>query len=174
MSWKRPVTVQEMRDHAAALHARADAIMSRAYNRMTSIPSPMVTGSSGYAKNFGKANDRNMTAFLNAGDKAKALREAAAKWLYRADRDDPERIAARAKQAEANAKATATLNEFLKATVKVGDLVHIGGNSPIKVKRVNKNGITSEGGSLWSWGEVRRFPTTAEEMTAYREWKSSL
>lgn len=38
---------------------------------------------------------------------------------------------------------------------------------------VNATGLSWQDYSLWSWGEIRRFPTTAEEMTAYREWKAS-
>src|SRR5688572_8117224 len=104
---RRPVTCEEMRAHARGLLERADRLMDAAWGRMTSVPSSVVTGSSNYNKNFGKKNARNIASFEGAGEKAKALRQAAAKWKSRADAIDPEVLAKKAKQAELKASAKA-------------------------------------------------------------------
>lgn len=85
----RPVTLEEMRQHAANLRIRASEVESAAFNRLSSIPSPMVTGASKYRKTFGKKNDRAIAGLENAGAKAADLRKAAEKWDSRANAIDP-------------------------------------------------------------------------------------
>jgi len=100
---RRPVSYQEMYVHARNLRERADRVESAAWNRMTSVPSVKETGGARYQKLFGKKNDRNIAGMENAYAKAKELREAAAKWYGRAQRDDPEEIAKRMAASEKKA-----------------------------------------------------------------------
>ncbi|CAB4191864.1 AdoMet_MTases domain containing protein [uncultured Caudovirales phage] len=44
--------------------------------------------------------------------------------------------------------------DYLKGTLKPGDLIDIGGNGPVAVQKVNKTSVTSEGGSKWKFGEI--------------------
>jgi len=168
----RPRTVEDMREHARKLFERADALEDRAWRRMTSVPSPMTTGSSNYRKNFGKQNDRNVSSYENAHAQAVKLRESAAKWVSRADRDDPVKIAERANKAAVKAMVNASIDDFLRSTLKPGDLFYIGGNSPLSVKKVNAKSVTSESGTNWKYSEIATHATTAEFLQAYKAWKA--
>jgi len=171
-SFRRPATAEEMRVHAKRLHERADALVSSSWNRTTSVPSVLVTGSVKYGKLFGKQNERNMRAFENAGAKAKLLRQAAEKWIARANKIDPAQIAAKAKTKEATATAKAAIADFFRDTIKPGDEIFIGGNNTVVVKRVNRKSITSESGTIWTFDEMSTHKTTAEFMHAYKLWKN--
>lgn len=62
---------------------------------------------------------------------------------------------------------------FFKNTLKPGDQVSIGGNSPITVKRVNKNGISSEGGGTWSWSQIGYHGDPKEGVKKLQEFETS-
>lgn len=165
-----PTTPEEMRAHAANLHRRADAITSKAWDRLTSVPSPVVAGGSNYTKTFGRKNARNLAGMERAHEEAKALREAAGKWLYRADRDDPVKIAARAKNAETKATVRATIQDFMRDTIKPGDTVFVWTGNPISVKRVNKVSITCDSGTSWKFDEITTHLEPADMIAAFNKW----
>jgi hypothetical protein len=160
-----------MREHAANLLRRAQTIEARAWVRLTAIPSVMVTGSSGYEKNFGRKNRKALAGMDSAKASADRLREAATKWSARADRDDPAAQAVKAKKKETRASAEASLNAYLCATIQVGDTVFYMGTAPILVKRVNRKSITGANAENYGLHEICRFRDTDEEAAAYRAWR---
>lgn len=93
--WQRPATPEAMRAHAATLRARADALEAHATRRFDNAPGAFVTGGSGRRRSgLHRKTERAADGALRDLAGAKHLRERATVWLERANRNDPEWLAA--------------------------------------------------------------------------------
>ena len=134
----------------------------------------------GYGHGSVRSRERRMDARIDRAVSAVKARELAEYLEAQADAYDAGRIntQGRAVRTESSVSTQASIADYLRATLKPGDQVSIGGNSALTVARVNARGITSEGGSRWSYSEITPAPngvpmTTPEFFAAYRAWKQA-
>jgi phospholipid N-methyltransferase len=144
--------IQRLEERAAKLNKKANA--PQVY------PGSYVTGSSGRSKSFtNKTNAESERRAITFGEwqkvdadlkELKALRAAYAAgevWTNGQKRADaPSRQRAQS--------ADEQIATYLRATLKPGDLISVGGGAPLAVKKVNAKSITTESGTNWKYSEV--------------------
>jgi hypothetical protein len=155
------------RDEAAKLRAKADRLSGgTAHDQAMARAFPFGTGRPGNAssrrtsqqaaRRIDSSIDRAKEA-VELYKKANALDAQAGKFDA-GDIDAGGRPTEKVRQAEAEkTQKLASLNEsiagYMRSTLKPGDTVYVNGN-PVSVKRVNPTGVTTEGGSRWSYDEL--------------------
>lgn len=151
------------------------------------IPGPFVTGRSNYPKLLSRRLDAQNERYAKLFKENQEARSeynilvARIELIKRGEvhpngqprKDAPSRRTTKAIEA--------TLSEFIRTLIKVGDEVAIAGNprNRLTVQRVNTKTITSDSGSKWTFMEITPLkdgePMSDEVIiAAYRHWKSQL
>lgn len=121
----RPVTVAEMRERAAELRCRAGALEEHSSRRFDTAPGAAVTGGSGRRRSgLHKRTERAIDGSFADLARAKVLRESATKWEARADRRDPEVLAAEASRRERRDAARAEVKRRESVTRKAAPILN--------------------------------------------------
>lgn len=148
------------RGRAAALRARINALTGATpHDRAMREAFPLGTGRPGNAssrrtaaqaeKRIGRSVDRAVEANRLVAEEKELLAKAG---RHDAGLVDDRGLPAAGAQAARQA-ADAAVAAYLKATLRPGSTAYVDGN-PVRVKRVNPTGITTESGSRWSYDDL--------------------
>jgi len=110
----------------------------------------------GFGHGSMRSREKSIDASVRRAGEAVQAKQNADHWMAMAIAFDKGEVNAqgRAIRSEAEKRFEASCDNMIMRTVKVGDMIDIGGNDLLKVEKVNAKSVVTVGGTKWKASEI--------------------
>ena len=112
----------------------------------------------GFGHGSMRSREKSIDASVRRAGEAVRVRNNAVYWTALAEAYDRGEVNAQGRSVNSGAEKgfEASCNDMIMRTVKVGDMIDIGGNTPLVVAKVNTKSVVTVDGGKWMVSEIAR------------------